>query len=122
MDYKQTWIIEDHICRHCGGRILRCVSGSGFTGGGNPIYKCADCGISASSMSPEPLCWCGFSFRNQNLKEYICMPFSVLKEKPYLLNAFLSCGCEPNSKSEIGVTTKDSYRKDEEEHDNNNKR
>ena len=41
---KQTWAIEDHLCRSCGGRILRCVKGNGMTPGGNPLYKCADCG------------------------------------------------------------------------------
>ena len=111
---KMTWVIEDHICRNCsGGRILRCVSGAGPTGGGNPIYKCADCGTSTSSMGPDSLCWCGMSFKNQHLTEYMCLPFSILKEKPHLRNAFLSCGCDPSC-GEVGIVTKKSYRNAEE--------
>lgn len=114
MKQKQTWVLEDHICRHCsGGRILRCVSGGGPTGGGNPIYTCADCGVTTSAMGPDALCWCGMSFKNQNMTEYMCMPFSILKEKPYLLNAFLSCGCDPK-RGVVGIMTKDSYKKAEE--------
>ena len=26
---KLTWALEDHLCRSCGGRILRSVSGAG---------------------------------------------------------------------------------------------
>jgi len=106
-----TWVITDHMCRHCsGGRILRCVSGGGATGGGNPIYKCADCGKTMSGMGPDDLCWCGQYYKNNNhLQEYICVPFSVLKEKPFLKNTFLSFGCDP-SRGEVGIMTKKAYR------------
>lgn len=43
MKDKRTWALTDHLCRDCGGRVLRCVTGNGITPGGNPIYKCADC-------------------------------------------------------------------------------
>lgn len=58
MRRQQTWAIEDHLCRHCGGRILRCVRGNGPTGGGNPLYRCSLCGRSAAAIGPEALCWC----------------------------------------------------------------
>ena len=38
-----TWTLTDHLCRHCGGRILQSASGVGPTAGGNPLYRCADC-------------------------------------------------------------------------------
>lgn len=99
---RMTWVIEDHLCMKCGGRILRCVTGHGPTGGGNPVYRCADCGVSTSSMGPDSLCWCGFSHRTQRLSEYRCMPFSILEKHPELLSAFRSCGCEPE-KGEVGI-------------------
>jgi hypothetical protein len=116
---QTTWVLEDHICRNCsGGRILRCVSGGGATGGGNPIFKCADCGATTSDMSPSCLCWCGQYFKNQHhINAYMCLPFSILKEKPYLRNAFMACGCDP-SKGEVGIVSKDSYRKAEEDAQN----
>jgi hypothetical protein len=100
---KMTWVLEDHLCRACGGRILRCVSGAGPTGGGNPVFKCADCGASAASMGPDSLCWCGFSHRQQHdITAYRCMPFSVLKDRPELERAFRACGCDPG-RGEVGI-------------------
>lgn len=102
MIVKQTWVLEDHLCKACGGRILRCVTGGGITGGGNPIFKCADCGRSNSAMGPEVLCWCGFSHRGNRDNAYTCQPFSVLKERPELLSAFRACGCDPD-RGEVGI-------------------
>jgi hypothetical protein len=100
---KQTWTIEDHICRFCGGRILRCEKGTGMSPGGNPLYRCADCGKSCYSMMPDPICWCGLKFKNSNHQSYVCVPFSILKEQPELKDKFYSCGCDPDGPSEVGV-------------------
>lgn len=100
---KQTWIIEDHLCRTCGGRILRCVSGGGITGGGNPIFRCADCGTGTAAMGPEALCWCGFSHRSQTANAYRCVPYSILGDRPELLKAFRKCGCDPERSGEVGI-------------------
>lgn len=100
---KRTWEIEDHLCRDCGGRILRCVTGNGMTPGGNPIYKCADCGKATASMGASALCWCGFSMRgNLHIKAYSCLPFSILEQRPELKQAFLACGCDPK-RGEVGI-------------------
>lgn len=114
MRNERTWAIEDHLCKGCGGRILRCVKGNGITGGGNPIFKCADCGTSTSAMGPEALCWCGFHHRlNHNATAYACVPFSILIDKPgaaqKLTNAFRSCGCEPG-RGEVGIMLERDYR------------
>jgi len=106
----RTWALEDHLCRACGGRILRCITGGGITGGGNPIFKCADCGKSTAAMTAGALCWCGFSHRNNHPSTaYVCVPFSILDqpekddvEKRRLRNAFLSCGCDP-ARGEVGI-------------------
>lgn len=107
---NRTWEIENHLCRSCGGRILRCVTGNGMTPGGNPIYKCADCGKSAASLGPDALCWCGFSHRNQQPHmAYRCLPFSILEEHPQLREAFLACGCDP-SRGEVGIVLESDLR------------
>jgi len=99
-----TWALTDHLCKWCGGRVLRCVSGGGPTGGGNPIWKCADCGKAAAAMGPEVLCWCGFSHKhNHTATAYVCQPFTVLETKPELLAAFKACGCDPERGGEVGI-------------------
>lgn len=106
---KRHWAIEDHLCRGCGGRILRCVAGNGPSPGGNPLYKCADCGQSSWGLGPDVLCWCGFSHRGQYpATAYRCLPFSILKEFPALTNAFRACGCNPE-RGEVGIMLERDY-------------
>jgi len=104
-----TWKLEDHVCRSCGGRILKSVSGAGMTPGGNPIYRCADCGRGGSFFGENEICWCGFSYRQQNLNPYKCLSFRILEEHPELLPAFQACGCEPG-RSEVGIVLETDYR------------
>lgn len=104
-----TWALEDHLCRSCGGRILRSVSGVGVTPGGDPIFRCASCGKQACGMSPHAICWCGFSHKNNNSEPYRCLPFSVLDEHPELLRCFRACGCDPKN-GEVGIVTNQDAR------------
>ena len=99
---EKTWALTDHLCKKCGGRVLRCVTGGGVTGGGDPIWKCADCGKSAAAMGPDGLCWCGLAHKH-NATAYICQPFSILDSRPELLAAFLACGCDPKRGGEVGI-------------------
>lgn len=69
----RTWAVTDHLCGACGGRILRCVFGNGATGGGNPIYMCADCERATAAMGPDVLCWCGKTYRNGSNMGYRCI-------------------------------------------------
>lgn len=107
-----TWSLIDHLCKGCGGRMLRSASGAGATPGGNPIYRCADCGASTASMGPESLCWCGFNHRMQNATAYQCVPFSVLEERPELKAAFAACGCDPK-RGEVGIMLERDFLKKE---------
>lgn len=111
-----TWALEDHICRACGGRILRSVNGAGMTPGGNPLYKCSCCGKSAASMGPDSLCWCGLRHRAQGATPYRCLPMSILNDKPWLLEAFRASGCEPG-RQEVGIVTEDHLRHLERKHE-----
>lgn len=102
----RTWILTDHICRKCSGRILKCVTGNGVTPGGNPIYQCSDCGTAMASMGTQNLCWCGFTLKGQKLSAYICVSFEILSQYPdkrqELLNAFRACGCDEGKQS-VGI-------------------
>lgn len=109
MKNAQTWRLTDHLCKACGGRILQCASNCGITGGGNPVFKCASCGASASGMGPDVLCWCGFSHRGQrHMTAYRCVPFSALKEHPELERHFRACGCDPEF-GEVGIVLERDY-------------
>ena len=112
-DHRRFMLI-DHLCRNCGGRMLTMTSGGGPTGGGNPIFICADCEQGSAAMGPEVQCWCGFHFKGQDHMQgqYQCVPFSILKEYPQLREAFMSCGTDPDSKrARIGVVLREQYRK-----------
>lgn len=110
MSKERSWAIEDHLCRVCGGRILRCVKGNGMSPGGNPAYKCADCGIETTSLGPQELCWCGMKHRNQNESAYICISFEKIKEYPEYLNAFRNCGCDP-VRGEVGIMLRNDFNR-----------
>lgn len=107
---RMTWTLEDHLCRDCGGRVLRCASGQGPTPGGNPIFKCADCGKTACDMFPDALCWCGMKHKHQNMTAYRCVSYTVLETKPDLINAFRSCGCDPKRGGEVGIMLEDAFQ------------
>lgn len=107
------WVLEDHICSRCSGRILRAVSGVGATGGGNPLYRCADCGAGATGMGPSVLCWCGFNFKRNDIdtNPYCCRKLTDAKDDPVLRQCFLACGFDPERpKSEIGVYMPEHYK------------
>ena len=91
--------------------MLKSVSGAGATPGGNPIWKCADCGKSNCGIGPEILCWCGSSHKlNHNMTAYICKPFALLESRPELLAAFLACGCDPKRGGEVGIMLERDFR------------
>jgi len=96
---RQTFTITDHMCRECGGRVLQIASGGGPSGGGNPLYRCADCGNSSCGIGPKVICWCGFHYRGQTDTPYQCMKFEG-NESYHIEMA--KCGCLPG-KNEIGV-------------------
>lgn len=99
----QKWVLIDHLCRDCGGRILLCVEGNGMTPGGNQIRRCADCGKSGTQVSgADAICWCGTHHRGSNVTPYKCLPFSILESQPWLEEAFRACGCDP-ARGDVGI-------------------
>lgn len=102
----RTWTIVDHLCQRCGGRILKCATGTGMTPGGNPLWRCADCKEATTGMTPDKICWCGMKQKFQSFPAYRCLPYSILETEPGLLNNFLSCGCDPKTGGEVGIIIK----------------
>jgi len=52
------WRIEDHVCSRCFGRVLSRPAGTGVN-----VYRCADCGLSATGRSARVICSCGIKLR-----------------------------------------------------------
>lgn len=111
-DTRIHWVMVEHMCRSCGGRVLGSVAHAGMTPGGNPIARCADCGKSSTSMAGwQDICWCGheMKFNNHLQRNYMCLPFSILAEKPWLKQGFLSMGCDPDRGGDVGIITRSEY-------------
>lgn len=102
MSRRATFTIEDHLCRICNGRILCQAAGGRPSGGGNPLYRCADCGASTCSTGPMALCWCGYTNKGQSGNPFRCKPFSG---NEHLRNAFFLCGHNPDGNAEVGFVT-----------------
>lgn len=52
------WLIEDHVCRACFGRVL-----SRTGEGGVRVYRCSNCGAERSGSRVSLLCACGIKLR-----------------------------------------------------------
>ncbi len=95
---QYTWIIEDHLCRSCGGRILRAATECGEPWTGDPLYRCSHCGASVTGLDPHELCWCAYSHRHGGGgAKFSCLPEAVLETRPDLAGRFHS------TEGEIGV-------------------
>lgn len=53
------YVLVDHICRYCRGRIAMKTSPGGASGGGNATYICTLCEIEVAWTGPNALCLCG---------------------------------------------------------------
>lgn len=111
---KPLWTLTDHCCMTCGGRILKLdrvedengEQVSVFTGGGNPMYRCADCGRQRSDIRPGGgICWCAFKFRGQTDTGYRCVNIKQAVEQG-LSNALRACGINPDTdRIEVGIVS-----------------
>lgn len=110
MKKQPTWYLTDHLCKYCGGRVLQGASSFGPTGGGNPVFRCADCGKGGAHSGPEIICWCGLKHRLQQESAYMCLPFSITEKHPNLKIAFAHCGFD-TEEGEVGVVLKETYYK-----------
>lgn len=64
--------LEDHVCRHCFGRLV-----SSADAGGTRRYLCSNCGASATGPGPDVLCACGVRLKSSALggrPVLACMP------------------------------------------------
>lgn len=57
------WEITPHVCMACFGRVLqRALPASG---GGERMFRCADCGVEGSGATPAVICTCGFRVKGR---------------------------------------------------------
>lgn len=95
---QKTYIKVDHACRECGGRILQ-QTNPGATGGGNPVFECADCDRACCGMDSSAICWCGFSQRGQyQTGDWFCISLEEQIKKPWVSDALAHCGVDPQSR------------------------
>ena len=103
----QLYSLEDHICKKCQCRIMKLEDPKSTK---KFKYICPNCGAYSHSTNTEKICYCGSDEREHSDEEkffpYRCMPFSVLKEKPELKQAF-TFGFFKNK--EIGIVQIDDY-------------
>jgi hypothetical protein len=111
--HQETWRPTDHACRECGGRVVQ-VTNAGPTGGGNPLWRCADCGIGSADTGPSCLCFCGFRHKGQDVPVYMCVRVDRAKYDSAMKLALMRNGYDVEGprrlKSEIAVIGEDSLR------------
>lgn len=116
MAKQERWMPTDHACRECGGRVVQ-VTNAGPTGGGNPVYRCADCGNSSSGMSTDCICWCGFAHKGQNENPHRCVNVETARKDPVFKLALQQAGYlnethpERGAKFEVCVITDSGLRR-----------
>lgn len=109
---QATWTLTDHACRGCGGRVLQSASGVA-TAGGNPVFRCADCGAGSSGMGPDCVCWCGFQHRRDSTgaRPYACIRLAAAVADDALRRAVLAHGFDPDRpRCEVGIYSPDHLR------------
>jgi hypothetical protein len=112
---QSRFVLTDHACRSCGGRILQ-QPNSGPSGGGNPYFRCADCGKGGCHMGTDHLCWCGFGYKGAQPGRLRCVSIARAREDPALYRALSANGFWLETCNvEIGVFSEDSYRRANEE-------
>lgn len=109
---ETTYKLTDHMCRDCGGRILTQATPDTITGGGNPIWRCSNCGAKTASMNAYPLCWCGAHWRGGESMNFSCIVIADAQDNPALREALAQCGCGGESYThEIGIINVVAYNK-----------
>ena len=53
-DQEQLYALTPHVCRFCGGRVLKQASGAPGK------VRCSECGVSGDE-NPDSICCCGVS-------------------------------------------------------------
>lgn len=53
------WALEEHVCRHCFGRLLSTRLSTGAS-----LYRCTNCGAEAEGHHADVLCACGLRVKD----------------------------------------------------------
>lgn len=65
---QPVWRLEPHVCNRCYGRVL-----SRNVDGGARIYRCAECGNSATGKTSQVICSCGMKLGGKKDMGIRCM-------------------------------------------------
>jgi hypothetical protein len=110
MKKQPTYMLTDHACRNCGGRIL--LGPRGGAGGAmvGENYICADC-EQTHFGNVSGLCWCGFGQRHQQPGAYLCMRLDRAIAEPWLGDAMGHSGVDPDSKKiKVAMVSREAAR------------
>ena len=80
MKKVDKYVLTDFNCKKCGGRILEMV-GNYATGGGNSLFKCANCEQTICDMRPIGVIRTG---NNRNREYILCAAIYYANEKKYV--------------------------------------
>lgn len=64
---RGAYILTNHLCRECLGRILQRIDGEGAG-----LHRCSNCGAEASG-EVESICACGMRLSDQTDLRFRCM-------------------------------------------------
>lgn len=56
------WVIQDHICRKCFGRIVSAQEGT------QTLFKCSNCGYEVTADDVAAICCCGIKYKRGGRK------------------------------------------------------
>lgn len=56
------WVIQDHICRKCFGRVLGALEGT------QTRFKCSNCGYEVIADDVAAMCCCGIKYKRGGRK------------------------------------------------------
>jgi hypothetical protein len=101
---KQTkYILINHACNKCGGRILAPSNGTGISG--YTSYICSCCEISGSGLLNPPFCYCNQELRGAEVSTYRCVHKDELSKAPWLLEACAHSGYLIDSDQKVGLVS-----------------
>jgi hypothetical protein len=114
MKKQHAYMLTDHACRNCGGRILLGPGGGAGAAMVGERFICADC-EETHFGDVSGLCWCGFGQRHQQPGEYLCMRLDRAIAEHWLRDAMGHSGVDPDSKKiKVAMVNRQAIRNAEE--------
>jgi len=97
------------------------VAHVGPTGGGNPLWMCADCERGGAAMDSSHLCGCGMHFKHAEPGAFMCLRLpDDIPENAWVIDVFAHCGYDAraqNRKGVVGIVNVEFYRQKHQQHE-----